>query len=381
MAQVWGYCESEFQSLRHLLEKNIESGEELGLSIAVNIDGKTVVDLYGGFIDEERTKPWEKNTIVNVWSSTKTIASLAALVLIDRGLLDPYEKVSKYWPEFAQNGKEGIEVRHFLSHTAGLSGWEKPITVEDIYNVRASAERLATQTPWWEPGTASGYHSLTMGHLIGELVQRITQKSLKQFIEEEIAGPLGADFQLGAKESDWSRVSTLIPPPTPRAINKLEASSISFRTRTGPAVKPQVAISEEWRAADIGAANGHGNARSLCRILSAITLGGIVEGQMFLCPKTINLIFQQQADGVDLVLDMPMRFGIGYGISGGSTMKSVPMIREGKVCFWSGWGGSMNIMDLDRRITISYVMNKMGEGTIGTSRTATYVDAVYNALK
>jgi CubicO group peptidase (beta-lactamase class C family) len=148
MAQVQGTCPSKFEGVKKLLEEQIATGEELGASIVVNIDGETVVDIWGGYKDVDRKEPWEKDTITNVWSSTKTVASLAVLMLIDQGKLDAFEKVSKYWPEFAANGKENVEVRHFLSHSSGVSGWEKPVTVEEICDVKSSTEKLASQAPW-----------------------------------------------------------------------------------------------------------------------------------------------------------------------------------------------------------------------------------------
>ena len=156
--------------------------------------------------------PWTEDTIINVWSTTKTVTSLAALVLVDRGEIDPYAPVAQYWPEFGENGKEHVEVRHLLSHTSGVSGWEPPFPTEDIYD-RELHGRLATQAPWWEPGTASGYHAQNLGHLVGELVRRVTGKTLKRFVAEEIAGPLDADFHIGVGDADWGRIAPVVPPP------------------------------------------------------------------------------------------------------------------------------------------------------------------------
>src|SRR5262249_22770625 len=151
--------------------------------------------------------------IVNVWSSTKTVTALAALTLVERGLLDVHAPVARYWPEFAQNGKDRIEVRHVMAHTSGVSGWDPPFTMEDLYDLEASTARLAAQARWWEPGTASGYHGTTFGHLIGELVRRTSGKSLTRFVAEELAGPLDADFQIGARETDGDRIAPIVPPP------------------------------------------------------------------------------------------------------------------------------------------------------------------------
>src|SRR5580693_669975 len=218
MAEVHGTCEPRFEAVRATLATQLETGADLGASVAVLLHGEPVVDIWGGWADAEKTRPWERDTITNVWSTTKTMTFLVALMLHDRKELDFHAPVAKYWPEFAANGKEAIEVRHLLSHTSGVSGWEQPITVEDIYDWDLATSRLAAQAPWWEPGTASGYHALNQGHLVGELVRRISGMPLKQFVAEEIAGPLGADFQIGAADSDWGRIAPVVPPP-PRDID------------------------------------------------------------------------------------------------------------------------------------------------------------------
>jgi CubicO group peptidase (beta-lactamase class C family) len=178
--------------LRELFAAKLESGEELGASLVFNIDGEVVVDLCGGWADEARTVPWTENTITNGFSTTKSMTSLAALLLVDRGELDLEATVAKYWPEFAVNGKAGIKVRHLLSHTSGVSGWEQPITLEDMYDWDKSTALLAALAPWWEPGTASGYHALNYGYLIGEVIRRITGRRLGEFFAAHIAGPLTA---------------------------------------------------------------------------------------------------------------------------------------------------------------------------------------------
>lgn len=334
MATVKGHCDPAFTKLKDLLAANVASEEELGASICVNVNGKNVVDIWAGHIDEARTKEWEENTIINVWSCSKTVSNLAVLVAADRGLLDVHEKVAKYWPEFAANGKENIEVRHILSHSTGVSAWEHPISMEAICDAEASTKLLAKQAPWWTPGTASGYHALNQGHLGGELIRRVTGKSLKKFIAEDLAAPLGADFQLGAVEKDWPRISSLIPPPPiTEAVGAVDTESVAYRTFTAPVPDALYGLTPTWRGGEVGAANGHGNARSLNRIQSAISLGGEVDGVRLLSQKTIDLIFQEQTNGTDLCLGQPIRFGIGYGLP----VESIPHIPQGKVCFWGGW--------------------------------------------
>jgi len=208
-----GHIDPRFEPLRDVIEGNLASGAECGLSVTVDIDGRTVVDVHGGFADEARARPWERDTIVNVWSTTKTVTSLAVLMLTDRGLVDVDAPVAAYWPEFAANGKEQVLVRHVMSHSSGVAGWNAPFAVADMYDLERSTALLAAQAPWWEPGTVSGYHALDYGHLLGEVVRRVSGKSLTEFVASEIAGPLGADFQVGAKPADWARCAQIIPPP------------------------------------------------------------------------------------------------------------------------------------------------------------------------
>ena len=377
MAELNGTCDPRFDAVRDALAGNIDSGEELGASLVVDIDGERVMDVWGGFRDPGHTTAWDENTITNVWSTTKTITSLAALMLADRGQLDVYAPVADYWPEFAASGKQDVRVRHLLSHTSGVSGLEQPATPEDLYDWETSTSRMAAQAPWWTPGTASGYHALNFGHLVGEVVRRVSGKPLKQFVAEEIAGPLGADFQIGAAPADWSRIADVIPPPPlPIDLAAIAQDSPAFKTMTGPGPDAAVANTPGWRSADIGAANGHGNARSVARIMSVLARGGEVDGVRLLGPDTIGLIFDEQMDGIDVVLGVPLRWGIGYGLP----QASLPWIPAGRICFWGGWGGSVILMDLDRHMTISYMMNKMGAGIIGSERSAAYTRAVYDAV-
>jgi CubicO group peptidase (beta-lactamase class C family) len=355
-----GTCSARFDSLRELFAAKLESGEDLGASLAVNIDGETVVDLWGGWADEARTVPWTEETIINVFSTTKTMTALAALVLVDRGELDLDANVAAYWPEFAAQGKAEIKVRQLLSHTSGVSGWDQPINIDDVYDWDKSTAMLAAQAPWWEPGTVSGYHALTYGHLIGELIRRITGHRLGEFFAAHIARPLGADFHIGLAPSEFPRVANLVAhnwPPTD--LTQMDPNGVAFKTNTGPDLDLNIERSgtERWRRADIGAANGHGNARSAARLQSAVACGGEVDGVRLLSPKTINRIFEVQSDGVDLVLGIPLKFGIGYGLL--PIPNVLPFLPEGRLCLWGGAGGSLVIVDVDRRLTFAYVMNKM----------------------
>jgi CubicO group peptidase (beta-lactamase class C family) len=375
-----GRCSARFDPLRELFAAKLESGEDLGASLAINIDGEMVVDLWGGWADAARTVPWAEDTITCVFSTTKAMTALAALVLVDRGELDLDAKVAAYWPEFAVRGKDRITVRQLLSHTSGVAGWDPPVTLDDLYDWGKSTALLAAQAPWWEPGMGSGYHGLSYGHLIGEVIRRITGQRLGVFFAAEIAGPLGADFHIGLPPSEFHRVAELVPwPLQPTYPADLDPNSPAFKMFTGPVMPPDMEWSgtERWRRADIGAGNGHGNARSTARIQSAVACGGEVDGVRLLSPKTIDRIFEVQSDGIDFVLGYRLKIGVGYGLPWPEVLPFVP---EGRVCFGAGAGGSLVIADADRRMTFAYVMNKMVPTPIVVPIAAALVERVYDIV-
>jgi CubicO group peptidase (beta-lactamase class C family) len=377
MAEVHGTFDDRFAGVRDAFAQQLD-GEELGGSIAVDVDGETVVDIWGGWRDEGRTTPWTQDTIVNVWSTTKTITALAMLTLVEKGQLDVHAPVAEYWPEFAANGKADVRVKHLMAHTSGVAGWDPPFAAEDMYDWDSSVARLAAQAPWWEPGTASGYHAQNQGHLLGEVLRRIDGRHLKRYVAEELAGPLGADFQIGAKPEDEGRIAPVVPPPPlPIDLGTLDPQSAVFRCFTGPIADAANANTAAWRAADMGALNGHSNAKGVLDVMRVLSLGGEAGGVRLLSEKTIDLVFDVQADDVDLVLGAPFRRGIGFGLSPSG---AVPYLPQGRVAFWGGWGGSVIIMDLDRRVTTSYMMNRMAPGIVGSPRAEAYLHAVYAAL-
>jgi CubicO group peptidase (beta-lactamase class C family) len=377
MTELNGTVSASFEPVRDVVADQLRSGTEVGLSLVVDIDGQQVVNLWGGHRDVARTQPWQRDTITNVWSITKTVTSLAALLLVDAGELDPYAPVARYWPEFAVNGKQHVEVRHLLSHTSGVSGLDHPARLKDLYDVRAAAARMAAQAPWWRPGSASGYHVLSYGHLVGELVCRLTGLSLRHFVHQHIVAPLGADFQIGLRDADVQRVANVIAPTLDFDPSTLDHDTVAYKTFTGPSFSAAAANTPAWRAADLGAANGHGNARSVAQLLAPIARAGASAHGQLLKPGTIGLIFDEQSSGADLVNGLHVRWGIGYALPDRRTLSWIP---DGRIAFWGGWGGSMVIMDLDRRMTISYVMNSMGADILGSQRAAAYTTAIYRAL-
>ena len=210
--QTNGTCNPAFEAVRDAFLANFDAGGELGACVAATVNGEPVVDLWAGLAASDG-RPWEHDTIVNVYSSTKTMASLCVLMLADRGKLDLDAPVATYWPEFAHNGKGGILVSHVMAHSAGLPRFAPPLQVTDLYDWTKCCNNLAAQAPWWQPGTGVGYHAVTQGYLQGELVRRIDGRTLGTFFREEIAGPLGADFHIGLDAGHDHRVAELVPPP------------------------------------------------------------------------------------------------------------------------------------------------------------------------
>ncbi|MEO9181149.1 MAG: serine hydrolase domain-containing protein [Acidimicrobiales bacterium] len=361
MTQVHGTTTDKFAGLIDVLERSIEAGADVGASIAVYHRGELVADLWGGWKDEAKTTPWEHDTLVNVWSTTKTMTFLVAHMLADRGELDFNASVATYWPEFKANGKEDIEVRHLMNHTAGLSGWQEPMRARDLADWELATTLLAAQKPWWDDRTKSGYHAVSQGFLIGEVVRRITGTTIGQFFKSEVANVLGADFYIGLPESEEGRVSLVMPPP-PEDFSGVSTDSIAYRTLTQPPVDALMPHERWWRAAEIPAANGHGNALSVATIQQIIANNGHANGQRFFKESTGAKIFERQVNGVDQVLGVDLAFGLGYGLASAD----VPIGPKG--CYWGGYGGSLIMMDQELELTIAYMMNKMQSGLVGDTR-------------
>jgi CubicO group peptidase (beta-lactamase class C family) len=373
MAEVSGEVEDRFSGVVDALRRSLDEGLDVGASVCVTLDGEPVVDVWGGHQDVDRTIPWERDTIVNVFSTTKTMTALCALILADRGELDFDAPVARYWPEFAKAGKRDVEVRHLLGHTAGLSGWEEPLALEQLADWELCSSRLAAQAPWWAPGTESGYHAVTQGYLVGEVIRRITGTSLGRFFKVMIADPLGADFHIGLPPEADARVARLIPPP-PADLRAAGLPELGVRTLSNPVVTGEVTAQRWWQRAEIPAANGHGNARSVAAIQSIVAGGGQSRGTRLLSEAGVAAIFEEQSNGRDLVLGVPLRFGMGFGLAS-ETMPMGP-----RSCAWGGYGGSLVFSDLDARVTVAYVMNRMEPGLIGDQRGAGIVTAAVLAL-
>ena len=372
---VHGFADDRYAAVRDVLGQNLASGADVGASFCATHEGETVVDIWGGYADEARTRPWEQDTIVNVYSTTKTMTALTALLVADRGELDFDAPVARYWPEFAANGKEGIKVSHLMSHSAGLSGWKEPICAEDFYDWDKVTSLLAAQAPFWEPGTAPGYHAVTQGYLVGEVIRRITGRTLGTVFREEIAEPLGADFHIGLPASEDARVADLIPPPPGAGISERSEDPLPANMANNPGIDVLATRSRAWRAAEIPAAGGTGNARSVAEIQAILANGGVAKGKRFLSEAGCRKAAELQIEGLDLILGVPVRFGLGFGLSGGM----VPLPNSNTI-YWGGYGGSLVIIDMDARTTFSYVMNRMEGTTTGDMRGFGLAMAMWQAL-
>jgi CubicO group peptidase (beta-lactamase class C family) len=386
MADIHGNVAPGFEAVRAAFENNFDTQGDVGASVAITVGGDFVVDLWGGTAtfdgpaDDDAGVPgvegdWQEDTIINVWSTTKTMAALCCLILADRGELDLYEPIATYWPEFAAGGKEGVATRHVLSHTAGLSGWDEPLDVTDLLDHDKLVAIHARQTPWWEPGSQSGYHAISQGYLLGEIVKRVTGRSLGTFFADEVAGPLGADFHIGTPESCDPRVARVIPPSSGLEGTDADPDSIAMRTLGNPRLGAEFSWRHDWRRAEVPAAGGHGNARSVALCHTPTACGGSARGVTLLSDEGVARIFDAQYEGSDLILPVELKMGMGFGLP--SPMLPVPNPRT---CFWGGWGGSLAIIDVDAQMSFSYVMNKMGEGTTGDLRGAGLLMAAYGAL-
>ncbi|MBK6706962.1 MAG: beta-lactamase family protein [Sphingomonadales bacterium] len=370
---VSGQADGKFAGVKSVMEASLANGADLGASFCATKDGETVIDIWGGHTGPDKARSWERDTIVNVYSTTKTMTALTALLLADRGVFDLHDKVAKFWPEFAAEGKADVTIAQLLSHSSGLSGWKERLQREDLYDWSKCTDLLARQAPFWAPGTAPGYHALTQGYLVGEVIRRATGKTVGSVFKQEIADPLGADFHIGLPASEDARVAELVPPPV--AVDAQASSELQRNMATNPGIDVGETAKREWRGAEIPAAGGTGNARSVAEIHAILANGGVAKGKRFLSEAGCRRALECQVEGTDLVLGIPVRFGMGFGLPGGM----VPLPNPNS-CYWGGYGGSIALIDMDAQTTFSYVMNRMEGTTTGDARGFALIMTVWQAL-
>ncbi len=384
--KVYGEWDPKFNRVKEVFEESFESGKELGAGVAVTIEGRPVIELWGGYADVKRLRAWERNTLVNVYSTTKGATAVCVHRLVDQGLLDLDEKVARYWPEFAQQGKEEITVRLLLCHRAGLPAVDKPLRPEAIFDWDIMTRALAEQAPYWSPGTRHGYHARTYGWLLGEIIRRVTGKTPGTYFREQVAGPLGLDFHIGLPESEHGRVAfiKMVPPPPPNANPNLtkimltQPESLTAKAFLNPPVHlmHNAANTPEWRRAELPASNGHATAPAIARLYGMLACGGVLDGTKIVSPESVERARTQHSRGPDEVLIRETRFGLGFMMP----LPGAVMGPNDRAFGHPGLGGSLGFADPEARIGFGYVMNQSGSEILIDPRPAALIDALYACI-
>jgi CubicO group peptidase (beta-lactamase class C family) len=387
---VRGECDERLSNVRDEFVRNFAERGDLGAAFAVTIDGQPVIDLWGGYLDEARTRPWQRDSIVNVWSIGKAMTAVCTLQLVEQGRLDLDAAVADYWPEFASGGKQALPLHMLLSHRAGLPAVGRPLQAGASLEWETMTRALAEQEPWWEPGTLHGYHTNTYGHLAGEVVRRTTGRSLGTYFHDEIARPLGVDFYIGFGPEHDHRVAEWVNYTPPEGVQdpprrpwleqdpaQLEGVELGrYMAYRNPAAGGPSVNTRAWRAAEFPSTNPHSNARSLARIFGALASGGEVDGVRLLQADTIERAAQVEADGEDAVLGRPTRFGLGFQL----TMSEIRPMGPNPGAFGHyGAGAVVAFADPQERIGLAFVCNQAGRAW-RDPRNIALIDAVYEAL-
>lgn len=388
---VNGYCADRFRPVLDAFIENFEADIELGASVAVEFQGHTVVDLWGGIANSVKKQLWQRDTIGVVFSNTKAATALCAHLLVDAALIDLDKYVSYYWPEFAQNGKREITVRMLLDHSAGLPALREILPDAAIYNWEEMTERLERERPFWEPGTCVGYHGLTFGWLVGEVVRRVSGLSLGRFFQEQIATPLQLDFWIGLPDTEEHRVADIVPVAQPRKpVNRFQTaikyhpesiSALYFKNTGG--WRPLGFNSRAGHAAEIGAAGGISNARALARMYGALAADGEYREGRLIRPATLHAAVEiSSATHQDLTLLIPMRYAAGFMRTIDNRARKFDSACFGRNAFGHvGAGGSLGFALPTHRVGFGYTMNRMGAGLLLDSRADRLVEALYRILR
>lgn len=383
--KIEGTCDPRFARVKDAFAENFEQRNEYGAAVALTLDGETVVDLWGGHADKARTLPWKQDTIVNIFSTTKGLTAIAAHRLVDQGKLDLDAPVVNYWPEFARAGKDHIRVRQLLNHRAGLPAIRRPLPAAAYASWEVMTGALAAEEPWWTPGTCHGYHAITYGWLIGEVIRRTSGKSVGRYFRDEIAAPLGLDCHIGLDAKDDVRCGQMIqsPPPPPDQVNIFKYAtenpdSMTAKAFMNPpaAMKLAVVNSREWRGAEVPAANGHSDARALARLYGALANGGEIDSIRILQNSSIERCYHEESCGRDEVLMIPTRFSTGFML----TQPHEPIGPNAHSFGHAGAGGSYGFADPDAHLGFGYVMNKMGPYILMDPRARALIQAAYSSL-
>jgi CubicO group peptidase (beta-lactamase class C family) len=376
---VSGRVAAGFEPVRERFAANFlrdDSCREVGAALTVFHGERCVVDLWGGYADAAGVHPWRKDTLLNVYSTTKGIVATCIALLVDRGVLSYDDTVASVWPEFAQHGKQHVTIAQLLSHQAGLPAFERPTSLEDLYDWHARCAALAAQKTRWTPGEKTAYHPITFGYLAGEIVRRASGRSVGEFLQQELASPLEADFFIGLGPALDRRVAQTLAPKNmidPSALPAIEETRLSV---TNPLLHPHAANTAEWRRAELPALNGHASADGIARIYAMLANGGVFARRRLLSPATIDRMTQVLTERLELTLGMPANWAAGVVLNG-TTQFFVPNPRS---YGHSGWGGSFGCADPEQRLAIGYVCNQMGPDLVGDVRARELCAAIYRCL-
>jgi len=377
-----GVCDPRFEPVLEAFVENYRKEDEVGSAVSAVVDGRTVVDLWGGWKDAARQREWQHDTIVCMMSVSKGITGLAFSLLVDRGLVDVNDPVAKYWPQFGCNGKETLPVRFVLDHRAGLPIVADPLWPGAIYDHEAICKALAVQAPLWEPGTVAAYHIHTQGYLLGEIIRRVTGKTVGAFLRDEIAGPLRADYMIGGlSEHDHARCAQVMPNMEARLFAAKEAETDTLRSKAfvqNPAEPWPVTLNSRiWREREIASGNGHGNARGVARIYSAFARGGELDGIRLTKPATIAATTTEQHNITEVMQERPYHQALGILLN---TPEAVYMGPNPRAFGHHGIGGSIGFADPDARVGFSFACNRMHAVGTNGPRAARLIDALYSVL-
>jgi len=380
---VHGSCDPRFARVKEAFAASLAGPYELGAAVSVVIEGAAVVDLWGGWADRGRQTPWARDTVVNVYSTTKGLLAMGAHRLIEEGRIDLDAPVARVWPELAAEDKGAITLRHFLGHQAGLPAVRPPLPPDALFDWSAMTTALAAERPWWEPGEGHGYHAMTFGWLVGEVIRRVTGKMPRDYLREVITGPLAVDATIGLPEGDEARCADLRPGRRTPGVSTLfdrilaEPDSMTARAFTNPPtmVMPEVVSSRAWRDADLPSLNGHASARAIARIYGALARGGAVDGVRILSRESVARCAEETSRGPDRVLGVSTRFGLGFMLP----QEHDAFAPEGSFGH-PGAGGSIGFADPTAKVGFGYVMNRMGLEILADPRARSLSDAVYASL-
>ncbi|HEV2377128.1 MAG TPA: serine hydrolase domain-containing protein [Streptosporangiaceae bacterium] len=387
LTTVHGACQTQFDLVRKEFERNFAERGEVGAAVTVVVDGETVVDLWGGTADAGSGRPWVRDTVVVVWSATKGATALCAHILAGRGELDLDAPVGKYWPEFACNGKETISTRMLLSHQAGLPAIRRELPAGAFYDWELMTTALAAESPFWTPGLQHGYHGLTFGFLVGEVVRRVSGMTLGTFFAHEVAGTLGLDFHIGLPEADEARVAPVIPQvPDPQNLSAMEQAAFNDPTsipflmlaNSGGYMTPGESDSRAAHAAELPSTGGVTNARGLAGMYRPLAHGGaplVSEG-------TVRRMAAVESASVDATILLPTRWALGYvkAVDNRRIGPNQSVIYAEEAFGHPGIGGSIGFADPRARMSFGYTMNKHGSGAGLNHRGQSLIDAAYRSL-